>query len=198
MPGYLKMGWSKVGKAPVLARLGSVRALSRLGRARTAADLWSEPVDAGESAHATFLDDRGVTDLLATTSQPGKLTTDRSPAFFRWRYRFPALHYRAFPLGDSLSEGVIVFRVRRRGAAIEAAVCDVVAPHGARLGVAFREIARQTGADYLLASASSVGPRAGFVPAVGLGPVLTWKPINRTGIPAMSSLGLTLGDIELF
>jgi GNAT superfamily N-acetyltransferase len=198
MPGYLKMGWSKVGKVPVVARLGSARGLSRMGRARTAAELWSEPVDAGESATEMFLDHGSVEKLLACVPRPEKLTTDRSPAFFSWRYRFAPLHYRAFPLGDSLPDGVIVFRVRRRGGALEAAVCDVVAPPGARLWSAFREISRQTGADYLLASASSAGPGAGFVRALGVGPVLTWRPINRAGVPAMSELGLALGDVELF
>jgi GNAT superfamily N-acetyltransferase len=198
LPGYLKMGWSRVGKAPVAVRLGSAGSLIRLGGARTAAELWSQPVDAGEPADETFADGGGLDELLARTRAPRGLATDRSPEFFRWRYRFPALHYRAFRLGNSLPDGVVVFRVRRRGAARELAVCDVVAPPGARLGVAFREIARQTGADYLLASASSVGSRAGFVRAVGVGPALTWKPVNRAGIPAMSALGLALGDIELF
>jgi hypothetical protein len=100
MPGYLKMGWSTVGKVPVVARLGSVRALSRLPQARTAANLWSEPVDAGESAGETFVDDGGLEELLACAGQPGQLTTDRSPAFYRWRYAFGPLHYRAFPFGD--------------------------------------------------------------------------------------------------
>ncbi|MCA1846727.1 MAG: GNAT family N-acetyltransferase [Actinobacteria bacterium] len=197
LPGYLKMGWSKVGKVPVATRLGSIGALRRVGGARSAAELWSEPVDAGEAATETFLDHGGVEKLLARTRWPEKLRTDRSPAFFSWRYSFAPLHYRAFPLGDSLPDGVIVFRVRRRGSAREAAVCDVVAPPGARLRSAFGEIARQTGADYLLASASSAGLAAGFIPAVGLGPVLTWRPVNRAGIPAMSDLGLALGDIEL-
>lgn len=198
MPGYLKMGWSRVGRAPVAVRLGSARSLIRLGGARTAAELWSEPADAGEPAHEMFVDGCGLEALLARTRAPGGLATDRSPEFFRWRYGFSPLHYRAFPLGDSLSGGVIVFRVRRRGAALEAAVCDIVAPPGARLGAAFGEITRRTGVDYLLASASAVGPRAGFVRAVGIGPVLTWKPVNRVGIPAMSAVGLALGDIELF
>lgn len=198
MPGYLKMGWSQVGKAPVAVRLASARGLTRLGRARTAAELWSEPVSAGEPASEIFVDDHGLEKLLARAGQARTVSTDRSPEFFRWRYRFSPLRYRALPVGDCLSDGVVVFRVRRRGAALEAAVCDVVAPQGARLGPAFREIARQTGADYLLASASSVGRGAGFLPALGLGPVVTWKPVNRAGIPPMSQLGLALGDIELF
>jgi hypothetical protein len=169
-----------------------------LAGARTAANLWSEPVAAGEPAAAAFVNQGALEELLSRTGPAGSLSTDRSPAFFRWRYSFAPLHYRAFPLGDSLSDGVVVFRVRRRGGAREVAVCDVVAPRRARLGRAFREIARLTAADYLLALASSAGPAAGFIPAVGLGPVLTWRPVNRAGIPAMSSLGLVLGDIELF
>lgn len=198
LPGYLKMGWSRVGKVPVVARLGSVRSLGRMGTARTAAELWSEPVDAGEPAAEIFEDHGSVEKLLACIRRPGKVTTERSPAFFSWRYRLAPLHYRAFLMGDSLSDGMVVFRVRRRGGALEAAVCDVLAPPGAGLRTAFGEIARRTGADYLLASASSAGLGAGFLPAVGVGPVLTWRPINRAGIPAMSDLSLALGDVELF
>jgi GNAT superfamily N-acetyltransferase len=198
MPGYLKMGWSKVGKVPVVARLGSLPSLSRLRRARTAAELWSEPVAIGQPAAEALGDHRAVEALLVGARWPEKFATDRTPDFLGWRYRFEPLHYRVLHLGDSLSKGVIIFRARRRGGALEATVCDVIAPRGARLGSAFRHIAGQIGADYLLASASSAGPGAGFLPAVGLGPTLTWKPIKRTGIPAMADLGLVLGDIELF
>lgn len=197
-PGYLKMGWSAVGKVPVVARLGSLRSLPRVRRARTAAERWSEPVEVGQSAAEAFADHSAVEALLARGRRPAGLRTDRTPTFLSWRYRFEPLHYRVLPLGDSLSDGVIVFRARRRGGALEAAVCDVIAPPGARLGRAFRHIARHAGADYLLASASSAGPAAGFLPAVGLGPVLTWKPVNSAAVPALSDLGLALGDIELF
>ena len=198
MPGYLKMGWSQLGRVPVVMRVRSIASVPRLRTARTAAALWSEPVDAGEPATHMFDDHDAVGALLATAGRPGRFVTDRTPAFLRWRYSFEPLHYRALPLGESLSGGVIVFRVRRRGGAREATICDVVAPPGARLGRAFRHIARRTGADYLLASSSSAGPQAGFLPAPGLGPMLTWKPVCRAAIPAMAGLGLVLGDIELF
>jgi hypothetical protein len=198
MPGYLKMGWSTIGKVPVAASLASLRSLGRLRGARTAANLWSEPVEVGVPAAEVFADHEEVETLLAIAGRPERFATDRTPAFLSWRYRFEPLHYRALRLGDSLSDGVIVFRVRRRGRALEATVCDVVAPPGAHLRDAFRHIARQAGVDYLLASASSAGPAAGFVPAIGLGPVLTWKPVKRSGIPAMADLALVLGDIELF
>jgi hypothetical protein len=152
----------------------------------------------GESAAAAFADHGIVEGLLARTRRTGRLTTDLTPAFLSWRYRFEPLHYRVFYLGDSLLDGVIIFRARRRGDALEATVCDVLAPVGARLRGAFSHIVRQLSADYLLATASSAGSSAGFVPAIGVGPVLTWKPINRSGIPTMAELGLVMGDIELF
>jgi GNAT superfamily N-acetyltransferase len=198
MPGYLKMGWSKVGRMRVGARLASGGSLLRLRTARTAADLWSEPTDVGDPASEGFTDSDGVDALLASARRPGRFTTERTPAFLDWRYCFEPLHYRVLHLGDSLADGVVVFRARRRGRALEAAICDVIAPPGARLGRALRYIARRVGADYLLASAASAGLAAGFVPAVGLGPVLTWMPINRSGIPAIEDLGLVLADIELF
>jgi GNAT superfamily N-acetyltransferase len=198
LPGYLKMGWSQVGKVPVVARLASLRSLGRLRTARTAANIWSEPIDVGEPAAEVLADHRAVEALLTRACTARRLATDRTPAFLSWRYRFEPLHYRAWRLGDALPDGVIIFRVRRRGRALEGTICDVVAPRGARLRRAFRHLAREAGADYLLASTASAGPSAGFIPAVGLGPVLAWKPINRSGTPAMADLGLVLGDIELF
>ncbi|MCA1845716.1 MAG: GNAT family N-acetyltransferase, partial [Actinobacteria bacterium] len=183
---------------PVVARPGSFKSLGRLRRARTSAELWSEPVDVGESAAETFRDHTAVERLLAEAERSGRFATERTPAFLSWRYRFEPLHYRVVLLGSSLSAGVIVFRARRRGGALEATVCDVIAPPGGRRRNGFRQIARQGGIDYLLASAASAGLAEGFVPAISLGPVLTWKPINRAGIPAMASLALALADIELF
>jgi len=197
-PGYLKMGWSDVGKLPVAARLGSVGSLRRLRGARTGAELWSQPVTVGDPATEAFADRGAVAALLDRARRPVRLATDRSPAFLSWRYRFGPLHYRVWRLGSSLSDGVIVFRVRRRGAALEIAICDVLAPPRTRLRAPLRDIVRRVGADYMIAATSSVGLTAGFLPAVGLGPVVTWKPINRTGVPVMKDLELVLGDIELF
>src|SRR5206468_1556947 len=112
-----------------------------------------------------FGNQRAVEGLLAHVPPAERFATERTPGFLSWRYRFGPLHYRALPLGDSLSDGVIVFRARRRGGALEATVCDVIAPPGADLKRAFRHIARRIGADYLLASASSAGLSTGFVPA---------------------------------
>jgi len=200
-PGYLKMGWGVVGRVPVVARVTSANSFGRLATARTAAELWSESVDCGLAADDVFADpSRGaeVTALLESLGRPSGLTTDRDLDFLRWRYGFEPLRYRVFPIGDSIGDGIVVFRVRRRGQAFEAAVCDVIAPPGTAAGPALRQIGRTSGADYLLATSRTVDSRAGFVPAPRLGPILTWRPVRRPGVPAMSSLHLTLGDLELF
>lgn len=198
MPGYLKMGWSVVGKVPVVARVRSVGSIRRVLGARTAAELWSEPVTTGEAAADCFGDEAEVQRLLDVAGRSTRFATERSVEFLRWRYGFGPLHYRAFPLGDSLADGVIVFRVRRRGEAIEVAVCDVIAPRGARTWSAFGHIARSSGADYLLAGRSTVGPQGGFLPVPKLGPTLTWRPLADDRLPSISDLALGLGDIELF
>ena len=51
-PGYLKMGWHEVGRAPRSVRPRSLSRRVRLARARVPADQWSLPCDAGEPAVA--------------------------------------------------------------------------------------------------------------------------------------------------
>lgn len=197
-PGYLKMGWSVIGNVPVAARIGGPRSVRRVATARTAADLWSVPVTVGVDAAEAFADRDETDRLLAAATPIDGITTERSVEFLQWRYRFAPLAYRVLPLGDRLREGAIVFRVRRRGEALEATVCDVLAPVGARVAGALGSIRRGTGADYLLATAATSGLRRGFLPAPRLGPVLTWRPLSRPDIPDLPDLGLSLGDLELF
>lgn len=197
-PGYLKMGWSTVGRVPVGVRPSSPASLGPMARARTAAELWSEPTTAGLDAAEALSDTDAVARLLARLPVPRRITTDRSPEYLRWRYSFAPLRYRVALVSDRVEDGLVVFRVRRRGAALECAVVDVLTPHPAGAARLLAGLGRSTGADYLLQCAGPAALRQGFVPAPQLGPILTWKPICRTGVPRMRELELTLGDIELF
>lgn len=199
MPGYLKMGWSQVGAVSAGARIGGPASINRMARARTAAELWSEPTTAGVDLDA-MLDADAIEALLAANTATA-IRTDRSIEFFRWRYGFEPLRYRAFPLGDSARDGFIVFRVRRRGSATEGAVCDVLAPStlsGRRLLRAFGALRKEAGVDYLLATSESASLGQGFVALPGMGPMLTWRPLARPGVPELGDLALALGDLELF
>jgi GNAT superfamily N-acetyltransferase len=194
-PGYLKMGWQVVGRVPVQVRPLRVGSVLRMARARTAAELWSQPSSMGTtvSEHVGSL---GLEEELGPEAEGGSgHRTDRTPEFLRWRYEgFPPVAARAVPLGGA-GQGFAVVRLRRRGPALEATVDDVlpVAPGRVRSKWLVRA-ARQQGCDYLLAGAAS--PLRGFLRTERLGPVLTWRPLGAEDGPPR--LDLSLGDLELF
>lgn len=197
-PGYLKMGWSEVGRVPVGVRVTSFGSVRPLLGARTAAEMWSEPCAVGLPAAEVLADADAVRALLDACVPPTGIVTDRSPEYLHWRYRFAPLGYRAVLFGSTLADGLVVFRIRRRGTATECAVSEVLAPRGASPRDALRTIARESGADYMIRCTGVRGVGEGFLPAPQLGPILTWRPIRHPGVPSMRQLELVLGDVELF
>lgn len=197
-PGYLKMGWSEVGRVPINVRVGSFGSVPAVLRSRVPAELWSEPCDVGEPAGAVLADADAVGRLLDQLGTAPGVVTDRTPEFLHWRYRFGPLHYRVMPVGTDLEDGVILFRLRRRGPALECALGDVLARPGPARRRAIRHVLRRSGATHAIACGGPGWLGDGFLPAPGLGPVVTWRPICATGVPRMRQLGFTLGDLELF
>jgi hypothetical protein len=100
------------------------------------------------------------------------------------------------PAGDDPERGCAVVRLRRRGSALECAVVELLTPDRRTAHQAL-EPALDSGADYLIATASPLTPRS-FLPVPGIGPVLTWRPVAVPGTPTRAQLGLSLGDVELF
>jgi GNAT superfamily N-acetyltransferase len=199
-PGYLKMGWTQVGHLTASVRLRSPASLWRMARARVPADLWSVPSAGGRPA-TEVLASPGLADLLGSVAAPGALATHRTPAYLQWRYGFAPLGYRAVTLGDDVRNGVAIFRVRRRGSALECALCEVQAPAGepgAHRALA-RSAARASGADYVIRLGGPAVDRDGFVRVPQQGPILTWRPL-QAGVPGgrVDDWALALGDIELF
>jgi GNAT superfamily N-acetyltransferase len=199
-PGYLKMGWTSLGVLKAAVRISSVAAVGRIGRARVPAELWSAPAHGGSPAPAVLADPR-LPDLLDSVPRATGLATHRTPEYLRWRYGFAPLAYRAVTLDDDVRSGLAVFRLRRRGPALECALCEVLAPGGDRRAyrALVRSVARECGADYMLRIGGLAPVRTGFVPVPGQGPVLTWYALADD--PPGQHLGdwaLTLGDVELF
>ena len=202
-PGYLKMGWRSVGRLPVAARPRSLPSLLRVARARAAADKWSAETDAGEPIEAVLSDRAAVERLLArsadATHGDGALRTRRSVDYLAWRYGFGPLRYRALPVSGPHGDGLVVFRLRRRGGALEAAVCEELVPPGdATLRRrAHRELLRSTGADHAVVIGRP-RPSESLLPVPGQGPTLVWRDVIETEMPSADRWVLNLGDVELF
>jgi hypothetical protein len=181
-----------------------ITSLTRMGRARVPAAKWSEPTDAGRSALDVLADDDALGQLLKRTPpvndrrDPARIATDRSAAHLRWRYGFGPLHYRAITAGGQLADGLAVFRLRRRGPAVEAVLCELLAPDRRVGRDLVTEVARSSMADYVIATGAP-DLAARLLPAPRLGPILTWRGVGSgADPPALDDWALTMGDVELF
>jgi GNAT superfamily N-acetyltransferase len=199
-PGYFKMGWQLVERLPVASTPRSPLSLLRLARARTPADKWSAPTDAGVPVSEVLADAEATTALLAAARpDDDRLRTLHTPAYLAWRYGFPPLHYRAVVAYGGLASGVVVFRLRRRGAALEAAVCEQIVPAGddRTAPALIRQVLRETRADHAV-QIGRARPARGLLPVPGQGPTLVWRDLTAPVMPPADRWALGLGDIELF
>jgi GNAT superfamily N-acetyltransferase len=199
-PGYLKMGWQTVGRLPVRIRPSGVNGLVRMASSRVPAEKWSLATDAGERPDDVFADAAGIDALLSSQPAVEGLRTRRSSPFLAWRYGLEPLAYRVILAGRATVDGFLVFRLRMRGGAIEAVVADVVVPGGSaaieqRL---VQDLARRSGADYLIRLDRRRFPPGRFVPLPRQGPIMTWRAVNETEMPPLDQWDVRLGDIELF
>lgn len=195
-PGYIRMGWQTVGRIPVAARPAAPRGLVRMASARAPAELWSAKGAGGEAASAVLAEGAAISALLSAQPPASGMATRRSVDYLRWRYGFPPLDYRTVALRGDVTAGMALFRVRCRGSAREAALCELFAPEGdavvrRRL---VREVARTARADYVLRVS---GARDGCIMLPRQGPVLTMRPLQATAPRRPRDWALTLGDVEL-
>jgi GNAT superfamily N-acetyltransferase len=199
LPGYLKMGWTRIGRLPtavLLPRLGSLRALAH---ARTAANRWSIEINVGQRASDVFGERAEVENLLRALKPAAGLSTERTPEFLAWRYGYRGLRYRALLAGPSLGDGLVVFRLRRRGDAVEGVICDVLIP-GDDASVEralLREVARATQAGYLLRLTREFTTPGPFIRIPMVGPVLAGRSLEGHPTPVLKEWNLSLGDVAL-
>lgn len=198
-PGYLKMGWAEVGRIPVHVRLSSPAAAMRMARARVPAEKWSAPSSAGDAAPVVLEQAADAVEHLLQSRSAEGYRTDRTMAYLQWRYSFAPLGYRIMTSGDP-ADGCCIFRTRRRGTALEATVCELLVPTHARSTqrALTRDVARSTGADYLIFASDAPGLTTRTLPLPRQGPILTWRALEQPDQPGLGDWGLSLGDIELF
>ena len=193
-PGYLTMGWSPVGQLPLTMRPRSLASFPSLLKARVPAERWSQPTGVGLDARLALADDSVARAVLTHAPTTG-CRTDRSPAYLAWRFGLEPLHYRLLQVSEDPAEGAVIFRLRRRGPAVEAAVAEQLTPNDRVARLLVKRMLRETGADY--AAGLHCGHPEGLVRMPRQGPLLTSRPLN-TQPPELAGWSLTLGDIELF
>jgi len=186
-PGYLKMGWRELGRPPAVVRPHGLMGVARAAASRAPAELWSVSSNAGEPAAAVLGSD------LPRTSAPSGVSTDRTADHLWWRYAgLPALDYRALRTDD----GIAVFRLRRRGRATEAALCETLSVDSQGARRLIRAVARAAAADHVL-FLGRPRPWVGELPVPGGGPVVTWRELTLTEPVPLGRWTLSLGDVEL-
>ena len=198
LPGYLKMGWHEVGRLPVVVRPNRWRFPFTVVTARRAATRDAVPATVGVPADEVFADRDALEALLASVPLRYGFATDRTPELYAWRYGNPKLGYRVVHTG-SLTDGCAVFRLRRRGRAVEAVVCDVLAPRAdvQRTRELVAAVAQERLADYVIRLGCDGVAAGGFAPVPRLGPLLTCRPLDGTTAPPAEEWRLSMGDVEL-
>lgn len=190
LPGYLKMGWTELGRPALGVVPRSLPGLVRAARERAPAEKWSEVCSVGEPATAV-LDGHSRGARPGEHWPPGRWSTAQAGGFLRWRYGLDHLRYRALRVRG----GWCVFRVRRRGRAREVAVCEWLSPDPDPR--ALRRLVTATSGDYAVGLGLTLRAH-GALPVPRQGPVVAWRAVGRPLVPDLSDLAFTLGDLELF
>jgi GNAT superfamily N-acetyltransferase len=181
--GYLKMGWSEVGRIGVLAR-PSLRALRR----------GSQESESGYLRQsARFIG--GLPDR-----SPQGLRTPRTEAYLQWRFQsHPTARYAMISARNSVAFVRSNLRKGRR----ELVISDVM---GTDPRAAFRAVAKASTADYIVAWHSKGTPERRAAIAAGLLPVPGLKAMTLVANPlvdlpaataSLRSWDLAIGDLEL-
>jgi N-acetylglutamate synthase-like GNAT family acetyltransferase len=212
LPGYLKMGWSVVGRVPLLVCLHRpLRIIQARARGRHSSAAIPE-MDGAETRKtntvAELLEEQGLEELLrAAAEQDTLLSTPRRTDYFRWRYLdIPGFRYEA---AWAMDTGVMIYRMLRRGELLELRICECLIKPGRasllRSVPLIRRLLHDTNADYAVVMAIS-GTRARrallmstFLPSPRRGPILTVRSLaaGATG-PDRAAWNLSIGDLELF
>jgi GNAT superfamily N-acetyltransferase len=213
-PGYLKMGWTSLGRVSMwVAPLRPVRLARALVNRTGGRNQPQEVTPLGLTSVAQLLDQPGLEALLEQPPDADqRLTTVPTLEYLRWRYcDVPGFTYHAAWALLGREGAVAVFRLKQRNGLNELRLCELVvgrSPQSRRLG---RELCRglltQTGADYSVAVAAGGTPEqqvlmgSGFIPAPRVGPVFTIRPLCSNGGPdplRRPSWRLSIGSLELF
>jgi len=212
LPGYLKMGWTVVGRLHVDVRVRRPLSVAReLRHLRITAEPGRPRPDVRAERAAHALGDPGLTRLLSAASEGSgrSLVTPRNAEFLTWRYgSAPLLDYRAVRqhAGGELV-GIALFRVRPRGRLWETSVAEaIVRPGDARsarrllAAVVHAAPVDHVACRFPAMSAAARGARRNGAVRGPWGVTLIANPLReiRPDPLRIGSWGVSLGDLEVF
>lgn len=173
-PGYLRMGWKKVGRLPVDIHPVFVPRKKRndFEEVYPWKDDWLSQFD------------------FATSNS---VSTRQSAAYFRWRYGGSSNISYQLVSGDGYG---VVFRLKPHWFGTEFRICDTCVKAGAedRQRIALSEAIKQSGARIVTWSGFKAGPRS---MRLSVGPMVTMNPLTLEAM-SFKNWRPTLGDMEVF
>jgi GNAT superfamily N-acetyltransferase len=218
-PGYLKMGWSSLGRlTPWIRPSRPVRLLRAAIAPRAKGRIAPPGLETLPNGGLPTVDE-----LLAQPELEGflrrvragdvRLATPLSPAYLRWRYSdIPGFEYRAAWSLEPEHGAALILRVKQQGPLSELRLCEVlVAPTARSRRMAralLKDVVSRSRCDYASALSARGTPEqttlvtSGFLPAARLGPVFTVRPLNDppggTDPSSLAGWRVSTGDLELF
>ena len=214
-PGYLKMGWSLVGKPTLWVRpVQPIRLALALRREGLGGEEGAPPsVEAAPAADVLCASNVQALVEAVTAETVERFHTPKKMDYLQWRYAdIPGFAYQALSRGAGADGALVILRARQRGALREIRLCDIlIGPTrmARRNGQALlREVPRLADVDVVLAMAAGrpalrwVLLTSGYMPAPHTGPILTVYPFPAvTDLPdsrRLASWTASIGDLELF
>jgi GNAT superfamily N-acetyltransferase len=217
-PGYLKMGWSSVGRTDLWVRplrpLDIVRAVARRGGGAPPRPVPADAFPEAQALCARAELSRLLDEEALATETEARMATTRTPEYLRWRYAaIPGFRYHALLDFDGSDGAAVVFRYKEQGTLLELRICELIVGRGTRsLRMAralVERVCKEGRAHYVSVMAAASTPerrvvlRSGFLPAFRFGPILTVRPLQPSGNLVVdpqrrASWRLSIGDLELF
>ncbi len=213
-PGYLKMGWTQVGRLPVAVQICQpLHFASRLllRRSVTGGSGLPPVIHAETAASVLRTESAQIAEFLADTDMPaGRICTQRTPDYLQWRYgAAPHLDYRAVTEHhNGQLVGLAIFRVRPHGQLWEFWVAELLVPPGERKTAQslLKQIRQAAPVDNLRGifpkgtTAAYAARRRGFIRS-RFGVMFFVNHLGGAVRPdptRMDSWALSLGDVEIF
>ena len=211
-PGYIKMGWRRVGRLPLYVRpLKPFRAVWRLlDRNPSAPELTTLAHDAPRWTE--FRQQTQVADLVSShesARRGGGLRTSRSVQYLDWRYgSHPQATYQVVSVArNGVTEGFAILRPNVRYGLRELIVVELFARDASQeiMAMCLTQATRSCNAHHMIAHFAAGSPelaavqRAWFLTVPRKGIDLYARAVSGYKIPSQpSGWDLALGDLELF